>query len=143
MNTRHVILLFVVVMLAGCAGNKVASRKSERAAAYAALPPAQQQMVDQGRIDVGMSSDAVYIAWGKPAMIVPTTPGNVTWIYRCNQTTAQPGWEFREVPTSRYGGGYYTTERGMQFVGIEYDCVEVNFEGNVVKSWRELPKPEN
>jgi len=144
MNGCRVILLTLIsVLLAGCAGNKIASRKHERASAYAVLPPAQQRLVDEGKIDVGMTADAVYIAWGKPALIVPTTAGNLTWIYRCNDTTSRSGWEYREVPTSRYGGGYYTTERGTQFIGREYDCAEVNFEGNVVKSWRELPKPEN
>jgi hypothetical protein len=136
-------LFAVAMLLAGCAGNKVADRKRERPAAYAALPPAQQRWVDEGRIDVGMSSDGVYIAWGKPAMIVPTTPGNVTWIYRCNDTTAVPAWEHRPAPSSRYGARYGTVERGTQFVGVAYDCAEVNFEGNVVKSWREIPRPEH
>jgi hypothetical protein len=142
MNACRIGSLFVAaVLLAGCAGNKVASRKRERPVAYAALPPAQQRLVDEGKIDVGMSADVVYIAWGKPAMIVPTTPGNVTWIYRCSDTTALPAWEYRQAPSSR--GSYYTVERGTQFVGTTYDCAEVNFEGNVVKSWREIPKPEN
>jgi len=134
----------VAVLLAGCAGSKVASRKHERAAAYAALPPAQQRLVDEGRIDVGMPADVVYIAWGKPAMIVPTTPGNLTWIYRCKSTTAQPARDSRQAPSSGYGyGGSYYRPRGMQYVHTEYDCAEVNFEANVVKNWRELPKPEN
>ena len=131
-----------MVLLAGCAGNKAADRKRERSAAYAALQPAQQQLVDEGRIDVGMPMDAVYIAWGKPAMIVPTTPGNFTWVYRCNDTTARPAWQYRPVP-SRYGSSYGTLERGTEFVGITYDCAEVNFESNVVKSWREIPRPEH
>jgi hypothetical protein len=144
MNACRIGSLFVVAgLLAGCAGNKVADRKRERLAAYAALPPAQQRLVDEGKIDVGMSADVVYIAWGKPAMIVPTTPGNVTWIYRCNDTTAVPAWEYRPAPAPSFGGSYGTIDRGTQFVGTTYDCAEVNFEGNVVKSWREIPKPEN
>jgi len=144
MNVCRIGSLFVVaVVLAGCAGNKVADRKRERPAAYAALPPAQQRLVDEGKIDVGMSADVVYIAWGKPAMIVPTTPGNVTWIYRCNDTTTRPTWEYRQAPSSRYGASYSTVERGTQFVGTTYDCAEVNFEGDVVRNWREIPKPEN
>jgi len=143
MTLRGVRLLLVTsVLLTGCAANKIEARKRERAAAYAALPPPQQRLVDEGKIDVGMSADVVYIAWGKPAMIVPTTPGNVTWIYRCNDTTAVPAWEYRQS-SSRYGASYGTVERGTQFVGTTYDCAEVNFENNVVKSWREIPKPDN
>src|SRR6186997_3252201 len=100
MTPRGVRLLLVTsVLLTGCAANKIEARKRERASAYAALPPAQQRLVDEGKIDVGMPADAVYIAWGKPAIIVPTAAGNFTWIYRCNDTTARSAWEFREVPS--------------------------------------------
>jgi len=135
----HCVLLLLVssILLTGCAGNKVEGRKRERAAAYAVLPPAQKRLVDEGRIDVGMSADVVYIAWGKPSMMVPTTPGNVTWIYRCKSTTSRPAAEARLASPphyygGRYGGRYYERPRGMQYVHTEYDCAEVNFEGNVV-----------
>ena len=146
MNLCRVALLFLIpALLTGCAGSQIASRKRDRSAAYAALSQAHQRLADEGRIDVGMSSDGVYIAWGKPAMMVPTTPGNVTWIYRCKSTTASPARDSRQPPSSGYvgSGGYYAPRRGMQYVHTEYDCAEVNFEGNVVKNWRELPKPEN
>jgi hypothetical protein len=145
MNPCRISLLFLVsALLTGCAGNKIASRKRDRPAAYAALSQAHQRLADEGRIDVGMSSDGVYIAWGKPSMMVPTTPGNVTWIYRCQNTTSRPAAEARLAsPQNYYGGRYYERPRGMQYVHTEYDCAEVNFEGNVVKSWREIPKPGN
>lgn len=142
MNSPCALLVIVVpILLVGCAGNKTDTRKREKAAAYAGLPAAHQRLVDEGKIDVGMSADAVYIAWGKPAMTVPTTPGNFTWIYRCNDTDAYSAWQFRPLPAPGRGT-YYTVERGTRFVGIEFDCAEVNFEGGVVKNWRKLPKPE-
>jgi hypothetical protein len=135
-------VVLVSLLLAGCAGNTIEGRKRERAAAYAGLPAAQQQLVDQGKIDVGMSAGAVYIAWGKPALVIPTAgTGSFTWIYRCSDTVARPAWEAR-APDPRYPGNYSTIDRGTRFVAREYDCAEVNFENNVVKSWRELPKPE-
>ena len=136
------LLLVALIPWTGCAGKKIEGRKQERAAAYAMLSAAQQRLVDDGKIAVGMSADGVFIAWGKPAMIVPTTPGNVTWIYRCNDVTAVPAWEYRHVPHS-HGASYGTLERGTRFVGTSYDCAEVNFENNVVKSWREIPRQEN
>ena len=142
MILRSVLLLSVTsILLAGCAGSKIDGRKRERVAAYAALSPAQQRLVDDGRIDVGMPADVVYIAWGKPSMMVPTTPGNVTWIYRCKDTKARPAADARMMPPSSYDGRYYNRPRGMQYMHIDYECAEVNFENNVVKSWRELPKP--
>jgi hypothetical protein len=144
---RVFLIVLASSLLAGCAGNNIEGRKRERAAAYAGLPPAQQQLIDQGRIDVGMSADAVYIAWGKPAVVVPTAgTGSFTWIYRCRELTARPGWETREVQRpqpSGFGSTYYTTDRGTHFVSEGYDCAEVNFENSVVKSWRELPKPDD
>jgi hypothetical protein len=141
----HVVL--ASALLAGCAGNRIEGRKRERAGAYAALPAAQQQLVDSGRIDVGMSADAVYVAWGKPALVVPTAgTGSFTWIYRCREINPRPGWETREVQRRQrvgHGATYYTFERGTEFVSEGYDCAEVNFENNVVKSWRELPKPDD
>jgi hypothetical protein len=148
MKLRRVFLTVLASsLLAGCAGNRIESRKRERAAAYAGLPATQQQLIDQGRIDVGMSADAVYIAWGKPALVVPTAgTGSFTWIYRCRTINARPGWETREVQRRQrpgYDSTYYTAERGTEFVSEGYDCAEVNFENNLVKSWRELPKPDD
>jgi hypothetical protein len=90
-----------------------------------------------------MSTNAVYVAWGKPARVVaPIAPGTFAWIYVCHDTTARSGWKYREVP-ARVGRTYcYTFDRDTYFVPIAYECAEVNFEANVVKSWRELPKPE-
>ena len=57
------VVLFVCVLLAGCATSTIESRKKERAATYGALPLEQKEFVDKGQIKVGMSQDAVYIAW--------------------------------------------------------------------------------
>ena len=137
-------LLVSLILLTGCAGSKIEGRKRERAAAYAALPPAQQRLVDEGRIEVGMPADVVYIAWGKPSLMVPTTPGNVTWIYRCKETVARPATESHPAAIPSHGAAYWENRRrrGMEYTHSEYDCAEVNFEGNLVKNWRELPKPE-
>lgn len=131
------------MLMAGCAGNKIAGRKRERASAFAQLPLAQQQLVNAGRIDVGMSTNAVYVAWGNPARVVaPTAPGTFTWIYVCQNTAARSGWQYRAVPAPGPYSYYPTVERGTVFVSTAYECAEVNFENYVVKSWREIPKPE-
>src|SRR5688500_11106129 len=112
---RILLLCVASVLLAGCAGNKIAGRKRERPAAYAELPAAQQRLVDEGRIDVGMSTNAVYVAWGNPARVVaPTAPGTFTWIYVCQDVAPRSGWKYREVPApaARVGGTYhYTVDR--------------------------------
>ena len=86
MMLRRVLLLASSILLTGCAGSKIVARKRERAAGYAELPAAQQQLVNGGRIDAGMSTNAVYVAWGNPATTVAATaPGTFTWIYGCRE----------------------------------------------------------
>ena len=150
MNLCRIFLLFLVsALLTGCAGNKIASRKRERPAAYAELPAAQQQLVDKGRIDSGMSTNAVFVAWGKPAATVAaTTPGTFTWIYVCRDVQPYRAWKYRDESASppgvfgRSGTVYATTERETYYTPVAYECAEVNFENYVVKGWRELPKPD-
>ena len=64
-------VLFVCLLLTGCASTAtVESRKKERATGYSALTPEFKSLVDTGQIRKGMTEDAVYIAWGKPAQIL-------------------------------------------------------------------------
>ena len=67
---RSLLLILLLVSLAGCATSSVESRRKERSSAYTSLSPEMKALVDQGRIQVGMPMDAVYIAWGKPAQIL-------------------------------------------------------------------------
>ena len=148
MNLCRVALLFLVsALLTGCAGSKTANRKRERSAAYADLPAAQRQLVDQGRIDVGMSTNAVYVAWGLPARVVaPISPGTFTWIYVCRDVRPYRAWKYRDEsaspPLSRSGTEYSSAERETYYAPIVYECAEADFENHVVKGWREIPKPE-
>ncbi|MGH7953863.1 MAG: hypothetical protein ACREFE_18350, partial [Limisphaerales bacterium] len=59
---KHIFLLLSVLFLAGCVTTStIESRKKEHAAAYTALSPEFKTLVDQGRISVGMTTDAVEI----------------------------------------------------------------------------------
>ena len=84
------------LVLSGC--STISSRIDANRAAFDQLPPQEQALVSQGRIQGGMSQQAVYIAWGQPqgkavGMVrgVPTE----TWVY--TQLTAAYG---------PYGYGY-------------------------------------
>ena len=85
------------LVLSGC--STISSRIDANRAAFDQLPPQEQALVSQGRIQGGMSQQAVYIAWGQPqgkavGMVrgVPTE----TWVY--TQLTAAYG---------PYGYGYW------------------------------------
>lgn len=122
-----------VLLGAGCAtGGSLASRKKERPAAYAALTPEFRELVDQGQIKVGMNTDAVYLAWGKPAQILQQE----------NPTGAATIW--------LYEGGYMEENRYWYYRRLNYDYqprtyvrAEIIFVRGLVQEWRTLPQPVN
>jgi len=135
-------ILLGSLLLAGCATSTIATRKQERIGSYSALTPEQQIAVDLGRIKVGMSMDAVYIAWGKPSQILhgesPQGPV-VTWLYLVTYFEEYYYWT---VPNYYGCGRYYTAPYLIyDYQPRGYVRAEVNFEGGVVKEWRSLARP--
>ena len=141
MKTRLGILLGSL-LLAGCATSTIETRRQERYASYSELPAEQRAAVDTGNIKVGMSMDAVYIAWGKPAevLISESSKGTlVTWLYRGSYLQVYRYWTH---PHYYYGMGCYGTPYlAYDYYPQSYVSAEVIFEGGVVKEWRNLPAP--
>jgi hypothetical protein len=132
------------LVLAGCAATStVATRKEERAAAYAALGAEHQSAVDQGQLKVGMSEDAVYIAWGKPAQVLTSADPSgerTTWLYHGQTSDDYLHWRY--VPVKRPDGSTYLDrhlDRGLDV--REYVSAELVFRGGKLENWRTLPKP--
>ncbi len=66
----------------GC--TTVETRISEKQATFRRLSPADQALVQQGKIHEGLPMDAVYIAWGPPSQRIPGRyRGSMvdTWVY--------------------------------------------------------------
>lgn len=127
-------LLFLLgsLLLAGCATSTIESRRRERADSFAALPPETKTLVNEGQVRRGMTQDAVYIAWGKPAQILQREDqqGMVTlWLY-------QGGW----MEETRYWSHYYRVPIN-DYQPRTYVSAEITFLNGVVNSWRTLPKP--
>jgi hypothetical protein len=81
-------------LFTGC--STIGSRKSERAEAYNALSARYRALVDEGFIDVGMNTNAVYIAWGKPYSIlrVDFPSGERTvWVYTAATAEQRSSWQ--------------------------------------------------
>lgn len=122
------------MLLSGCATSTIVSRKKERAAGYAALAPEFQTLVSEGHIRRGMTQDAVYIAWGKPAQIIQHEDQDALstiWIY-------EGGW----MEETRYwyrNQGYPQTD----YQPRTYVRAEIIFVNHTVNSWRTLPQPVN
>lgn len=124
------LLLLVALVAAGCATSTVESRKKERPTAYTSLPADQKSLVDQGKIQVGMTPDAVYLAWGPASEILESesAQGHTTvWVYYGEWAEEQRYWIGRHLATDYYPRNYVRAE--------------IVFQNGAVASWRTLPKP--
>jgi hypothetical protein len=141
--------LLLAACLAGCAmqsntdPRQIARRRTERAAAFAALPVETQALVDQGQIRVGMNPDAVYIAWGRPAQELRSgdaTGEATTWLYEGTTTDDYLSWNYREV--IRKDGSTYLDRYLDRDINVRtYVSAELTFRAGALASWKMLPKP--
>jgi hypothetical protein len=125
-------LLFACLLLTGCATSTVESRKRERSAGFAALSPEFKQLVSNGQIRRGMSEDAVYIAWGKPAQVLQHEDQGglaIIWVYLGGWMQETRYWyPYRRFPETDYQPRTYVR-------------AEITFVNGVVSTWQTLPQP--
>jgi hypothetical protein len=99
---RTFILLILLATAAVTSCSTIRSRKAERGDAYNALSARYRALVDEGIIDVGMNTNAVYIAWGKPYAImrVDFPSGERTvWVYTAATSEQVSSWQYPPGPT--------------------------------------------
>ena len=134
--------LLAAAALCGCASSTVEKRKQERATAYSSLAPEARSLVDQGQIKVGMSADAVYIAWGKPSQILTSESADgriISWLYHGTQLESHSYRSYRQV----YHGGRCWTEPYLDhdYYPRSYVRAQIVFQNDLVKEWHSLPAP--
>lgn len=141
---RAIGLAVFLVVVDGCSTpSTVASRRQERAAAYAALPAEMRAIVDEGRLKTGMSEEAVYIAWGKPAQKLQSgdaTGEHTIWLYHGTTSDTYLHWRYQTM--LRPDGSTFldrTMDRSLDF--REYVSAELTFQKGLLESWRTLPRP--
>lgn len=112
------------LVLSGC--STVGSRIDANRAAFEQLPPQENALVSQGKIQGGMSQQAVYIAWGQPQQkatgMVRGGPTE-TWVYTLLTAAYGP------YPYGGFGYGYgyagnigfYGRHGGRRFYGAFVD----------------------
>lgn len=141
-RARQTGLLLPVLILIGCATSTIDTRRQERLPAYTSLSADQKDLVDRGQIKVGMSADAVYIAWGAPAEVLEHETAQArltTWIYHGQWMEESRYWTFREV--SQDGTIFLERHLETDYFPRNYIRAEIIFENGQVKSWRTLPRP--
>jgi hypothetical protein len=87
-------------------------------------------LLDQGRIKVGMDTNAVYIAWGAPGEVTEgeTESAQTTWwTYYGNYLQEVRVWGWRRM--------YY------DYYPINYISAQVTFTNGIVKQWQTYPSP--
>lgn len=143
---KHALVLCLCLsLLAGCAtSNTIEKRRTERAVAYAALPAEQKAFVDNGQIRVGMSMDAVYIAWGKPSQVLESENERgavTTWLYEGGWMQESRYWAYRQMGTGRdlYLERYLIND----YEPRSYIRAQLRFADGKLKEWQTLPRPAN
>lgn len=144
----RIIFLGLSLCLIGCA-TTLEKRKAEKKSSYQALAPEIRGLVDKGIIHEGISEDAVYVAWGKPAEIleIKTQSGHITkWLFKKTYFQEHSYWTFRsETPRIDYYGRAEGSIRSRRlektFEPHDYVSAEVDFVNGVVKNWRQRPTP--
>jgi len=140
---RNLWIIALLGLLCACSTSTIETRRTEKPAAYNALSPEEKQLVDQGQIKVGMSSDAVYIAWGQPAEVLEAEDsfGHITtWRFYGSWMQESRYWAYRET---RRGGSDLYLERYLvsDYQPRDYVRAEISFKDGKVLSWRTLPRP--
>jgi hypothetical protein len=134
----------LILLFAGCAATStIETRREEKAEAYTRLSPPEQRLVDEGQIKVGMSADAVYIAWGQPSEVLESEDASgrvTTWRYHGSWMQESRYWAYRET---RRGDADLYLERYLvsDYQPRDYVRAEINFKDGKVLSWRTLPRP--
>lgn len=124
--------------LVACQTATPATRIEANPVMFRALSAEQQLMVQQGRIEKGMTKDAVFLAWGKPATapMVGEKDGKrfERWVYTVSRAVPVDsfGGYWGYDPWCRHGWGPYG---GMNVAYVPEDVASVTFENDRVTEW--------
>jgi hypothetical protein len=137
MNVRMALVGTASALLALAVGCSTPdARSKEKSAAFEKLPSKQKAAVLQGKVEPGMSKDAVYIAFGPPDRISKVN-GTERWIYVKPEFYDIPHWRYRCVQRSD-GRMASIPEYDPLYMKRYVDDLEVTFKNGRVSSWRKL-----
>jgi hypothetical protein len=104
--------LFCALALPGCETLNPAQRRIKQSPElFAGLSEKEKALVDQGKIEEGMSRDAVYLAWGRPGRVMSGSRdgrGSEKWAY----------FHTAPVQTTSMGFGSYASHPFYSSYGI-------------------------
>ena len=129
-------IIVLVLAAAGCSTPE--TRSKEKQAAFDMLSPKQKADVLGGKVVVGMSADAVYIAFGPPDR-VSKGGGTDRWIYTKPEFYDIPHWRYRCV--QRADGRMAAIPEYDPLQMKRYvDALEVTFKKGRVVDWKKFDR---
>ena len=135
MKAFVLLIVLAAALVTGC--STVGSRKAERTDAYNALSARYRALVDEGFIDVGMNTNAVYVAWGKPYQIMRVdfpTGERTVWVYTTATSEQVSSLQYRSSPNP-YSARRGTYEPGTTTILRRRTNGWVSFENGMVVSF--------
>ena len=141
-----------VLLFASCVPSTPESRIAAQPAMFDGLPAKQQELVRQGRIDKGMGTDAVYLAWGRASREYEGSENGAAtlrWDYNGSTPVYSNsgfgpygygwGYGYGYAPYGRYGTyPYYGVGFGPEVTYIPYRKASVLFRNGRVSSWERV-----
>ena len=136
--------LLAGLLAVSCAPSTPQSRIEAQPAKFAALSRKDKALVEQGKIDRGMSQDAVWLAWGAPSRVLENSkdgkPGE-RWDY----TRTEPVYTTSAFAPYGYGWGgprgyypYYGFAVFPEVAYVPYRSASVWFVRDRVDSWERV-----
>lgn len=135
----------LAALLAACATTPQSRIKANQAL-FDGLPPAAQEKIKNGQVDIGFTEDMVLMAMDTPdRKYVRTTAagGTSVWSY----TTVRTKTERQRVPVSGTvpdGGGQWRSYNNWMWVNVEqqseYERFRVEFKDGKVTAFEELAR---
>jgi hypothetical protein len=137
---KTVFSALIGLLLAACAPSTPQTRIQREPEKFEALGKGHQALVQDGRIERGMSPDAVYLAWGPPSRVLQGAKGNQMterWDYAGSRpvyyNTFYGSYGRWYGPYRRHG--YYGAGWAPEVAYIPYRIGTVWFVDNRVDSW--------
>jgi hypothetical protein len=134
---RVILPCATALLFASCVPSTPEARIAAGPERFAALPPRQQELVRQGRIEKGMGRDAVLIAWGRPSREYEGSEGGVPTL-RWDYTGTTPVYQSGYYGGYAYGYGrrsYYDFAIVPEITYVPYRRATVLFRDGRVESW--------
>jgi hypothetical protein len=135
--------IFAGLLFASCVPSTPLTRIQQQPEKFEALSAKHKELVERGQVDRGMSTDAVYLAWGAPSRVFQGSKDNrlsERWDYAGSRpvytNTFYGSYGRYYGPYRRYG--YSGIGWGPEVAYIPYRIGSVWFIDGRVESWERV-----